>query len=365
MRVVMISKAMVTAAYQRKLEEIAAHRDVELTLVVPATWDGRPYQPGFVAGYRTIVLPIRFDGHFHFFFLPGLRRVLRQIRPDVVHVDEEPFNLATALATRYARSVGARTVFFTWQNLMRRYPPPFRWFELYVYRQSAYAIAGNAEAVDVLRQKGYGGPCTVIPQFGVDPDLFSPDDTTRPDGSRPFTIGALNRLTPAKGIDWLLEAVAGLPGDWRLRFVGSGPLATEIPLRASALGIADRVSVEAPVPSTDVPALLRQLDVLALPSLTTTNWKEQFGRVLQEAMACQVPVVGSDSGEIPHVIGDGGLVVREADRADLRDALARLMASPELRHALGRRGRSRVLERFTQASVAARTVEVYRSAMGQ
>jgi glycosyltransferase involved in cell wall biosynthesis len=82
-------------------------------------------------------------------------------------------------------------------------------------------------------------------------------------------------------------------------------------------------------------------------------------------MACQVPVVGSDSGEIPNVIGDGGLVVREADRADLRAALARLMADPGLRRELGLRGRGRVLERFTQASVAARTVEVYRQVMGQ
>jgi glycosyltransferase involved in cell wall biosynthesis len=150
-----------------------------------------------------------------------------------------------------------------------------------------------------------------------------------------------------------------------LRFVGHGPLATEIPGKAAALGIADRVSVERPVPSREVPALLRQFDVVVLPSLTTSWWKEQFGRVLIEAMACQVPVVGSDSGEIPHVIGDGGLVVREADRADLRDALARLMADPDLGRDLGQRGRARVMERFTQASVAARTVDVYRAVMGR
>ena len=57
-------------------------------------------------------------------------------------------------ATRQALAVGARPLFFTWQNINRAYPPPFRWFEPYVYRRSAHAIAGNAEAVDVLRAKG-------------------------------------------------------------------------------------------------------------------------------------------------------------------------------------------------------------------
>jgi glycosyltransferase involved in cell wall biosynthesis len=105
--------------------------------------------------------------------------------------------------------------------------------------------------------------------------------------------------------------------------------------------------------------------VLALPSLTTTSWKEQFGRVLQEAMACGIPVVGSDSGEIPHVIGDAGLVTPEGDAAALRDALRRLMDDAHLRHDLGHRGRARVLERFTHARVAAATVEVYRRVMAE
>lgn len=365
MRVVMVSKAMVVPAYQRKLEEIAAHPDIELTAVIPATWDGRAYEPGYTSGYRTIVTPIRFDGNFHVFHLPALGRILRALRPDVVHVDEEPFNLATVLATRQALQVGARPVFFTWQNINRRYPPPFRWFEPYVYRRSAHAISGNAEAVDVLRAKGYAGPCTVVPQFGVDTDLFVPPADGRRDTARPFTIGALNRVEPHKGVDWLLEAVAGLSGDWRLRFVGTGPLAAEIPATAAGLGIGDKVTVEPPVPSRDVPALLHQIDAVVLPSLTTNWWKEQFGRVLIEAMACQVPVVGSDSGEIPHVIGDAGLVVKEADVTALRDALAWLMTGAGLRADLGRRGRARVLEQFTQSSVAARTVTVYRQVMTQ
>jgi glycosyltransferase involved in cell wall biosynthesis len=262
-------------------------------------------------------------------------------------------------------AVGARPIFFTWQNLLRRYPPPFRWFEQYIYARSRHAIAGNAEAVDVLRSKGYGGPASVIPQFGVDPDLFSPDSAPPTQTARPFTIGSLNRLTPEKGVDVLLEATAKLAGEWRLRFVGNGPLKEAIPAQARRLGIGDRVTVEPAVASIAVPRLLRELDVLVLPSLTTPAWKEQYGRVLQEAMSCAVPVVGSDSGEIPHVIGDAGLVVPEGDAVALTGALERLMADQAVRLDLAQRGRARALERFTQASVARRTVEVYRQVMSQ
>ena len=150
-------------------------------------------------------------------------------------------------------------------------------------------------------------------------------------------------------------------GDWRLRFVGNGPLREALMARAASLGIGDaRAASRRPVPSTQVPDQLRRLDVLVLPSLTRPNWKEQFGRVLRGDGLRGTGRSGSDSGEIPHVVGDGGSIVPEGDASALAAALQRLVADPEFRRELGQRGRARVLERFTQASVARRTVEVYR-----
>jgi len=358
----MVSKALVVGAYQRKLEELAALPDIDLTLIVPEGWAGQRYEPAYVRGYRSIVQPIRFDGNFHLFYFPRLGNVLRQIRPDVVHVDEEPYNLATVLATRHALKRGARTLFFTWQNLPRRYPPPFNLFEWYVYRHSRYAIAGNAEAVDVLRMKGYAGPTAVIPQFGVDPEVFMPAASPT-ESTRPFTIGYVGRITPEKGLTVLFDAVGRLDGDWRLRIVGNGPLRDELMTRARDGVLADRIDFSPAVPSMAVLDEMRSFDALVLPSLTRPNWKEQFGRVLQEAMACAVPVVGSDSGEIPHVVGDAGLIVPEAKADALAEALRSLARDANLRRELGARGRARVLDRFTQASVARRTAEVYRQVM--
>src|SRR4051794_15082887 len=133
LKVVMVSKALVVGAYQRKAEEIAAHTDVELTVVVPPAWrlEGRDQvlERAYLDGYRLRVEPIRFNGSFHLFHFPTLGRVLRAERPDVVHVDEEPYNLAPSLAFRASLRVGAAPLFFPWQNLLRRYPPPFRWLE--------------------------------------------------------------------------------------------------------------------------------------------------------------------------------------------------------------------------------------------
>jgi glycosyltransferase involved in cell wall biosynthesis len=108
-----------------------------------------------------------------------------------------------------------------------------------------------------------------------------------------------------------------------------------------------------------MPAFHRSLDVLVLPSRTTPSWKEQFGRVLIEAMACERAVVGSSSGEIPQVIGEAGLIFPEGDHATLTTQLQRLLVEPDLRQRLGAAGRRRVLERFTMAQVAAQTVALY------
>lgn len=367
MRILMISKACLVGAYQRKLEEIACFPDVELKVAVPQSWrEGSRVirlERAHTTGYELVVEPIAFNGSFHLHFYPRLGRLLRAFAPDVVHVDEEPYNFATFHALYLAKRSGARALWFTWQNLNRRYPIPFRLIERYNLRRADYAIAGSAGAAAVWREKGYAGPLAVIPQFGVDPDIFSPRSGER-DPARGFVIGYAGRLVPEKGVDLLLEAMAELPGVWHLAIVGSGAELGRLKLLTRRLGLADRVSFERDIPSLRMPAFYRELDALVLPSRSQPNWVEQFGRVLIEAMACGVPVVGSDCGEIPNVVGDAGLIFPEGDAGALRECLARLMREPDLWADLSRRGRERVLAHFTQAQIAAQTVAVYRRMVG-
>ncbi|NNJ10019.1 glycosyltransferase family 4 protein [Chloroflexales bacterium ZM16-3] len=381
MRVVILSKALVAGAYQRKLEEIA-RLGVELTALVPPSWreprvGEQRLERRFTKGYRLEALPIALNGRHHLHFYPALGRALRRLRPDVLHIDEESFNLATFLAMRAGLAVGARCCFYNWANIDRRYPPPFSLFERHSFRHAAHAIAGNQEAAAIIRSHGYRGPLTVIPQFGVDPEMFSQESGIRSRESEStgpesrllppdsFIVGYLGRMVPEKGVLDLVEALPGLPDHIRLRLIGDGAQRPQILARAEALGVASRVELRPAVGSTDVPAAMAEIDLLALPSRTTPNWKEQFGRVLIEAMSCGVPVLGSSSGEIPHVIGDAGLIFPEGDTVALRREIARLAADEPLRADLARRGRTRALAEFTQAAVARRYVEVYAAMLGQ
>jgi glycosyltransferase involved in cell wall biosynthesis len=365
-QIVLISKACVVGSYQTKLERMAAYKDVDLTVIVPPSWRERGHEltleRAHTEGYTVRVLPLCLNGSYHLHFYRGLKGLLRELEPALVHMDEEPYNLATYLASRAARAVGAKCLFFTWQNLHRSYPWPFAAMERYVHRHASGAIAGNSAAADVLRAKGYEGPLVVIPQFGVDLDLFAASGARGTD--RPAIIGYAGRLVPEKGLWVLVEALEGLTGSWELHLVGQGPLEQPLRDRFRGSGLYERVRFLGYVPSGDMPTVLSTMDLLVLPSLTRRSWVEQFGRVLTEAMACEVAVVGSDSGEIPQVIGDGGLVVPEGDPQALRMALKSLIENPAARRRLGRRGRSRVMAHYTQAQIAARTVSFYRELLG-
>ncbi len=364
----MVSKALVTGVYQKKLEEMATAADLELLVVVPPKWvEGRvgtlELDPLFTAGYQLEVQRMALNGRHHLHFYPGLGRAVRRFQPDLIHIDEEPYNLVAAQATTLAKRAGAKTVFFTWQNLYRRYPPPFRLFERYTYRHASLGIAGNADAVDVLRRKGFRKPVEVIPQFGVDPEIFAPRCSSSAEPRSP-TIGYYGRLVPEKGVDTLIDAVALLPHHPRLIIVGAGESLDDLKARAGARGVGDRVEFRGTMPSAKIPSFLHEVDIVVVPSRTRPNWKEQFGRVIVEAMACGVAVVGSDSGEIPNVIGDAGLTFPEGDVAALVVQLGRLLNDPDLLRRLAESGRQRVLDNYTQRQVAARTVALYRQVLG-
>ncbi|BCL83014.1 glycosyl transferase family 1 [Ktedonobacteria bacterium brp13] len=365
MRVLMISKALVAGTSQRKLEEIAKCPDVELTLVTPPYWqsdDGskQVLEKMYTSGYHMLVTPIALNGNFHLHYYPQLPKIMREVRPEIVHIDEEPYNFATFQATRLARKYKARTLFFTWQNLYRSYPPPFRQFERYNYAHAAYALAGNRAAEDVLRRKGYQGPLRIIPQFGFDTEIYkrSAPRALRQPGA-PFTLGFIGRLKEEKGLTLIVEALTQLPDYCRAVFIGHGPMRTPLEELAQQLHVSERVIFKPGVSTDKVPAEMEQFDILVLPSLSRPNWIEQFGRILAEAMSCETPAIGSDSGEIPYVIGDGGLIFKEGDATDLAAQVQKLLADPDLYATLARQGRQRVLDNYTQTQIAQQTYAVY------
>jgi glycosyltransferase involved in cell wall biosynthesis len=366
----MVSKALVSAAYRKRVEEIAA-LGVDMSLVVPSRWGEWPLEQGAPRGYRMDVLHAFLNGRNHFHFYSGLRRVFERERPDIAHIDEEPYSIVTWQAMREARRVGARIIFYTWQNILKRFPPPFNWIERRAFRDAALGLAGNEEAAQVLASKGFRSPVRIVPQMGVDPEAYSPGDSADYrkelglDGR--FVIGYLGRLLPEKGVTTLLEAVetvAGRGARAALFLRGSGPMLKGVRKHIAAVpALRDATVILPPVESHRVPGVLRAMDCLVLPSLTRPNWKEQFGRVLVEAMSCGVPVIGSDSGEIPNVVGDAGLIFPEGAASALAARIETLIHDAPLRRELARRGRERVLEKYTHRKVAEQTVAAYEEAL--
>lgn len=363
----MISKALVAGAYHKKLEELA-RLGVELHLVVPFLWGNQELEIRNGKGYKIYPLRVTFNSRYHFHFYRGLSDIMREVKADIVHIDEEYYNLVTFQSMRLAKTLYGRPLFFTWQNIYKDYPPPFPYIERYNFRWAHAAIAGNNDAKDVLRKKGFNKKIVVMPQFGVDPEIFRRSDPSELKSrlgikKDQFVIGYIGRLVEEKGVLDLLIAVSRLSIDAILLLVGSGPLRPKILALAKDLGIDSKVKLIDKIPSLDVPKYLACFDSLVLPSLTRSNWKEQFGRVLIEAMACQVPVIGSSSGEIPNVIGDAGIIYREGDTVELAGQLLNVLVDSNKREELGEKGRERVLTRYTQKRIAEETYELYKELM--
>jgi hypothetical protein len=126
----MVSKALVSGTSQRKLEELA-RCGAELTLVTPPFWrhdDGskQVLERLFTSGYQIVVAPIRFNGKYHLHYFPTLKKIFAETNPEVVHIDEEPYNAAATHAMFLAARRQIPALFFSYQNIFRRYPPPFR-----------------------------------------------------------------------------------------------------------------------------------------------------------------------------------------------------------------------------------------------
>ena len=367
MRVLRISHSSVVDAWRGR-ERALRDRGIQVTALTARRFDEGGAVVELIARPGENVAGVTTLGSHPALFLYDPRPIWRSLAEtwDVIDIHEEPFALATAeiLLLRALRRSRTPVVLYSAQNLVKRYPVPFRWLERWALHTASGISVCNADAATIVVAKGFAGRPRVIP-LGIGPSAFAPDAATvRPTspGSAhrsptPVVVGLLGRLVAEKGVLVLLEAVA-LDPRLSARIVGSGPLASDLPRYAASLGIDDRVDVLPAVSSAAVADFYRSIDVLAVPSLPTPRWTEQFGRVAVEAMAAGVPVVSSDAGALPEVVGDAGIVVPHGDPRSLASALA-AAAGPrraELRAAGWEHAR-----RFTWDAVADDYLGLYRS----
>jgi glycosyltransferase involved in cell wall biosynthesis len=227
------------------------------------------------------VLPIKlyFPRHIHGrFYERRLRELLGQSW-DLVHCWEEPFNPAGAQVAWWTpREVPF--VFWTAQNLPKRYPPPFTQLEKYTLERAAGGRACGQSIVATMLPRGYERkPYRVLP-LGVDVQEFAPNRASRAavrqtlnwDEAGLPVVGYLGRFVTEKGIEVLTQALDATPSSWRALIVGGGP--REAQLRQWAARYGHRVRIVTGVVHEQVPASLNAMDILAAPSQTTSPWRE-------------------------------------------------------------------------------------------
>src|SRR5258705_329207 len=245
------------------------------------------------------------------------------------------------------------------QNILHNYPPPFSWLEQRAYRRVAAAYACSETVVEVLRAKGFSKPAPIVP-FGVDTEAFQPRPARQQGASQTLTIGFVGRLLPGKGLNVLGDALEKMTDDpWKLLVVGDGPERGRFEQQLASAGLRGRTEFTGAIDFARVPQFFHRMDVMVIPTETTKRIREQFGRVIVEAMASGVPVIGSTCGAIPEVIGEAGLVFPEADANGLADALRRLLGNEALGEQLASSGRERV-EQYSWDQVAEKTYELFR-----
>ena len=367
MRLLVISHTCATPVNQELYAEVVRASGWDVSLVVPSNWQteygkriGGESWPAFKG--ELIPIPVWLSGNIILHaYRTSFSKLITRVQPDAIYVNHEPYAVATAQIYRAnARTLRRPIGFYSCQNIQKNYPLPVRLSESNVMRGSSFFFPISPAVDEVFRRKGYTGPSTVVP-LGIDPLVYRPKpeavalkrELRRAEDE--FLIGYVGRIVEEKGLLTLLRAMA-LLGHLKARLVvvGSGPFEPKFNAEMARLGLTDRVTRIGYVPHEQAPLYLSALDCLVLPSETRPNWKEQFGRVILESMACGTPVIGSDSGEIPRLIQatGGGLVFREAQPEELATQLMVMARDPALRESLASRGRSAVQNSFLIPGIA-------------
>ena len=372
MRVLFAGHSLCVPLNQVLCCEIERH-GVELTVLAPAEWQASvggatPFTRHEDLRSETLLRPVRFNGKMQLHYYRGLSARDLPVKPDLVFVDEEAYGVATYQLLRLAQALDVPLVFRTNQNLLKAYPPPFCWMEKAVYRYAPAALPCAEACSEVLRAKGYRGRLEVV-GFGLDPAVSRPwpTEALRARLGLPpeaFVVGFMGRFSASKGpmdvVDACLELYRRGAAPYLL-MIGAGGQEAELKARAAELP-PGRAVFPGIVPHGRAAAEhLGCMSVCVVPSRTTASWKEQFGRVIIEAMASGVPVIGSDSGNVPVLVEEtgGGRVFPEGDVAALATTIEALMRDDELTRSLAATGQEHVTREYAFGRLAQRMVDVF------
>jgi len=293
-----------------------------------------------------------------------LSRQLHALLPDAIWVQEEPTDsFLLQILLQYGLRSRPRIVTAVCENI---FPPGPAWKQAMrrlLWRRLDGLLGVAAASIEGIRAAGMPGH---VPAFTLVAGALPPPEQVAPialpfarqDGD--FVIGFVGRICEEKGWKVLLAALERLPLSFKCLMAGDGPQLNELSAWLSKSALGGRVFYLGLFPKEQLWGFYRVLDCLAVPSLTFPHWKEQFGGVLADGMAMGIPLVGSDSGAIPEVIGPAGLTVPENNPGALATALQRLYERPDLRASYAAAGRQRFAAEFDIPAYARKIAQALR-----
>jgi glycosyltransferase involved in cell wall biosynthesis len=276
-----------------------------------------------------------------------IKQLIHSLQPDLVHaLHLTSYGFLAALS-------GARPlVISVWGTDILEAPgltPFHRWLTRYALaRADVITATGLHLATETTRYTPQDTPVTVVP-YGVDLEAFQPAPS-RDGGERPIIIGATSRLSPEKGVRFLIDAFAAVRQRFgegvHLRLAGDGPERSRLEARVKQLGLEGAVKFHGWLEHNDLPAFLQGLDIFALPSVY-----EGFGVSAAEASAAGLPVVASSVHGIPDVVRDGatGFLTPPRNPQAIANACIRLVEDAGLRQRLGAAGRDYIAQHYSWA----------------
>jgi glycosyltransferase involved in cell wall biosynthesis len=325
----------------RHYDRLAALTDMAVTLVVPFSGDAAQHPiardeklRGLDPRFAAVRIPALAGWSDGLHTIHGLRGILADLRPDVIHVQEEPHTLLAFQAARLRDRVApnAALVLETEQSAAQLPPTALRVIERANHAKADALVVRHRGALEARRFRGFSGLGVVV-DHAVDRALFGPgrrDEARAALGAEGFTIGYFGRLSPEGGLIEVLEAIAACRARVTLMIMGRGELRDELADRAVVLKIEDRVRFFEPKATDDVAFFLNALDVLVAITRPAPGYRDPFDRTIAEAQACGVPVIASDQGALPDMVGEAGWTVDAGDAGMLANLLTRLTHNPDM-----------------------------------
>jgi glycosyltransferase involved in cell wall biosynthesis len=336
LRLLVVDKVSVLRSIRHRHRILIERGDVELTLLAPAMWvenlTPTPFQHDPADNFRVVLGRVVWPGREQrSFYTSGLLHAFRTSRPEVILMLEESFSLfgLQVVLLKKLLAPSARVIFYsnniTTYDRFGYWPSWFyRLLGSVVMKMCDAALCVNTTAENVLRRTRFAGTIRTL-FYGINEELFAP--RSRSEARARLNLSSTDdvflyagKLLPLKGIQDLIGAFSTLrqklpDRNLRLVIVGSGEHENILRALVHERQVEDRVEFHSMVPLEEMPWFISAANALVLPS--RAEIEEQFGRVVAEAMLMNVTVIGSTSGAIAEVVGDGGFIFRAGDADDL------------------------------------------------